>query len=128
MSYSICRNQKAEDRWCFSAIVDELLNIVDEVPNSKNVEVWSCGLQQIQTTTVPQQVNQLLIHFSSIIDTALLVCVIHVHKWRHYAIVVLTILLNCTDEYLFLCIPYSISFQLFTLMVTIYTREQSKMR
>lgn len=33
------RNQKADERWSFSAIVDELLDIVDEVPNSKCVEV-----------------------------------------------------------------------------------------
>lgn len=39
ISGSIRRNQDADKRWSFSAIVDELLDIVDELPNSKINEV-----------------------------------------------------------------------------------------
>ena len=40
--HSFLRSQNAEDRWSFSTIVDELLEIVNEVPNSKNMEVMRC--------------------------------------------------------------------------------------
>lgn len=45
------RNQKANDRWSFSAIVDELLDIVDEVPNSKCVEVGEIAIAAEFTLT-----------------------------------------------------------------------------
>lgn len=35
------RSQSADDRPTFSSIVDELLDIVNEVPNSQNMEVCS---------------------------------------------------------------------------------------
>jgi hypothetical protein len=39
ISGSTRRNHDADKRWSFSAIVDELLEIVDELPNSKINEV-----------------------------------------------------------------------------------------
>lgn len=38
----VCRSQQADDRPSFSSIVDDLLEIIEEVPDSRNVEVsWA---------------------------------------------------------------------------------------
>lgn len=48
-SYYYFRSQNAEERMDFSSIVDELLEIVNDLPNSRNMEVrWFTMLKAAQ--------------------------------------------------------------------------------